>query len=156
MYAVTTRSSSAYKLARVSNEGKVRARKFAAPESTPSLFNQQSSVAGASAVQATITDNQTNQQKFSAPQQQKINRFNLEMVNETAKNTNSRAYVELAKQNRSASFANKFMEIPYMIAVVNQSQPSIKPAKDDSSTTNVEPEAEENTEGIRQQTSKII
>ncbi|PCI87771.1 MAG: hypothetical protein COB24_04955 [Hyphomicrobiales bacterium] len=156
MYAVTTRSSSAYKLARVSNDGKVRARKFTAPESTPSLFNQQSSVAGASAVQATITDNQTNQQKFSGPQQQKINRFNLEMVNETPKNANSRAYVELAKQNGNVSFANKFMEIPYMIAMVNQNLSSMKPAKNDESTANAEPEAEENTEGIRQQTSKII
>lgn len=184
MYAVVTRSSSVNQVARVSNEVKVQARKFAAPQSMPSIDSQQSTVAGASGVQSTRppashyadassykasqvstvieTDinNQANQQRFSRPQQHKINRFNLEMVNETPKNTSSSAHAQFANQGATVFQGNKFMEIPYMIAMVNPNLANMKPASEDDDIVEdedeAEAEAEENTQGTMQRTSKII
>ena len=187
MYAITARSSSAYQLARVTNEVEVQARKFAAPQPAPSKYNQQGSVAGASAVQAstpasnhaiatkaaaevtsvnkTATDNNTTRQKFSRPQQTQISRFNLEMVNETPKNATSRTQIEHVRQNSNVSNAtkpqsagaNKFMQTPYMIVVVNQSLSSMEQTKQDNIMANAPPDkAQENAQGARQGVSKVI
>ncbi|MBL1242142.1 MAG: hypothetical protein COB13_009855 [OCS116 cluster bacterium] len=188
MYAITARSSSAYQLARVTNEVETQARKFAVPQPAPSKYNQQGNVAGAANVQAstpasnhaiatkaasqvtsvskTGTDNHAMQQKFSRPQQKQISRFNLEMVNENPKNATSRNRIEHVRRSGNVTEANKpqtagankFMESPYMIVVVNQSLSSMEQAKENNNTSNAQPpdKSDEKAQGARQPVSKII
>lgn len=162
-------------MAQVTNEVKIQARQLAEPQPLPSKYNQQASstptaqtveVAETSTsttnqstpVTKTDTDNSSKRENFTRPQQDSVNKFNLEMVNEAPQNVSSRNRIEHISQINNIDTAqkpattNKLMETPYMIVVVNQSLSSIQQTKE-TSTTN---QQSQKTDESKQPTSKII
>lgn len=181
MYAITDRSSSSYQMAQVTNEVEVQARRLAVPQPSPSRYNQQASSAPATPAPQAVeppasnfniatsarqaapvnrsdTDNSSRRESISRPQQDRVNQFNLEMVNEAPQNATSRNRIEHISQINNVDTAqkpansNKFMESPYMIVVVNQSLTNMNQPKETSTTSQQSEKADE----ARQPTSIII
>lgn len=164
MYAITSVSSSAVQMARVTNEVEVAGRNFVeqdqpqpkykdsneaafaavqATEETPSLA---SSAQAVTPVVRTATSNQTKDSKVIDTQQQRVNNFELEMIKESPQNSNARTKVEHKTRNsavqiehRPDATQNKLAQTPYMIVVVNQTLSHMQAIADDIATRSADP-----------------
>ncbi|MGL1922169.1 MAG: hypothetical protein OCD03_14180 [Hyphomicrobiales bacterium] len=161
MYAIASVSSSAYQIARVTNEVESQARSITPPQPAQSHYNQQGSqgqsIAATSTVQAPApsvpsfniaakasqlatvhkvpNSSGTQRQKLSAPQQDRVNQFNLEMINQSPQNATSRIQSNVSTQNNNVQAAQKpsatssaLTESPYLIVVLNQNVANMQKA----------------------------
>ncbi len=139
MYAITSVSSSAIEIAKVTNEIKAQLPSFSnrSPDNgyakettqavpTPAPINTAINVADkVEATKPSYKSVEPNRQLLSKPQMRKVANFNLSLVENSEQNISNRDKVEhVAHKNKMGKAQhptnNKILETPYMIVVVNQ------------------------------------
>lgn len=154
MYAITSVSSSAYQMARATQEVEAQMKNQAARSSqaAPIKHMEQTNIAGAATVSAptsstpnlrvaheasqatpvtqTNGSNNLSRQRFSRSQQQRINEFNLEVITNSPQNTASPPPARQVSQTQNIKRAQKptpiLTESPYLIVVLNQNMTQIQ------------------------------
>ncbi|NRA86601.1 MAG: hypothetical protein HRU28_04245 [Rhizobiales bacterium] len=163
MYAITSVSSSAVQLTRIDNDIEVQRRRT--PELQPKNSSMATATAGAASVNSTplpanalgpVSEptkvapinaidslNKVQVRDYSPPQRKRVNKFNLEMVNQAPQNikadinTNAQATVDHTKRNSTDNSAqrqtiNSISHSAYTIIVVNNTMAKMQQIMDES------------------------